>query len=73
MKVEDILAADKNGEMLVIGDHVLKGNKEYVITNITWHVSGDGYYDETVLLECIDAETGKTKFFDDTEVSLKSR
>lgn len=71
MKVEDILAADKNGEALIIGDHILKGNKEYVITNITWHVSGDGYYDETVLLECIDAENGKTKFFDDTEVVLK--
>lgn len=71
MKTEDILAADKNGETLIIGDHILKGKKEYVITNMSWHVSGDGYYDETVLLECIDAETGKTKFFDDTEVVLK--
>ena len=71
MNAQDILAADKNGEALTIGDHVLKGNKEYVIADITWHVSGDGYYDETVLLECVDVRVGKTKFFDDTKVVLK--
>lgn len=70
MKAHEIFAQDKYGQDLIVGDTVKKGQSKYSIKNITWEVSGDGYYHETVYLHCKNTRSGKKVVFEDKEVEL---
>jgi hypothetical protein len=70
MQAHEIFARDKYQQDLMVGDIVQKGRSKYLIRNITWEVSGDGYYHETVYLHCKNTRSGKKIIFEDSEAEL---
>jgi hypothetical protein len=70
MDAKDIFAVDKDGESVIVGDLVRRGRARYVVADIYWDVSGDGYYTETVTLACKNVRTGKIVLFEDKDVLL---
>jgi hypothetical protein len=70
MKACDIFARDRDDNSVIVGDTVRRGRARYLVEDIFWEVSGDGYYTETVTLSCKNLRTGKTHLYEDSDVVL---